>query len=766
VGDQQISYLAVLKRDHLKYIADIIPIINPLERKRHPMRSFHLSRLRQKLRLVRNTLLIIGLLLIGTFDSGAIASANRRPPRQPSTPIQHVVIIMMENHTFDNMFGRFPGANGIKLNRAPNPIGTNLDHGAPLLQAAIDGGKMDGWPSRTYIQYVQSDIPTYWDYATHFGLGDNFFSSAATSSVPNHISMIAGQTGDIFDTVAETGCTSAHNTAVYSKKLNGMQYWSYPCYDIDSLPQELTTAGISWKYYSTADIWDAPERVQPISTSSDNVRDTFQFLTDVRQGELATVSWVNPDGPGTDHPPALWEPGENFVAQQVNAIMQSSYWANTAIFLTWDDYGGFYDHVVPPVFDGQGLGPRVPLIVISPYAIPGYIDHNLGEFASFDKFIEKNWDVGNLGQRDANPQVGNLMGYFNFNQTPNPPLIEPLLKYSTMLHVPVRGKGGKGPIVATLSPSDGGQSTKFTYSVVYADSDPATRATVTIDGTHFAMKDMGPSPGGTLYQYVTTLGLGRHTYAFTFSDGTNTATLPDNGVLYKGPIVHPFTLSNAGVSSHVSLPGTLVTFSATYTSPTNTPPKDALVAVGGIRHKMTGNGTHYSQGVQYTYSEGEPNAGELHYRISFDDGSGPYTLELGNIVQTPVLLTNSGVQPTSGTITTLFTFSTTYAEANGQAPTVAQLYVDNTAYSMTFVSGSYSTGALYQVITTLPAGSHTFFFVFSDGQSLWADPLSPSVFAGPNVGTATEAAHAVQPGTIIEPGFEDDPDFPVLPDAQ
>src|SRR5207244_1579732 len=132
--------------------------------------------------------------------------------------------------------------------------------------------------------------------------------------------------------------------------------------------------------------------------------------------------------------------------------------------LTWDDWGGFYDHVLPPVFDGQGLGPRVPVIVISRYAKPGYIGHHLGEFASFDKFIEENWNLGNMGQRDANSQVGDHIDYFDFGQKTNPPRIEPMLKYVKMLQI-----GG------SLKQPDGSTTTAFTYSIVYTQPAPATQ---------------------------------------------------------------------------------------------------------------------------------------------------------------------------------------------------------------------------------------------------------------------------------------------------
>ncbi len=128
----------------------------------------------------------------------------------------------------------------------------------------------------------------------------------------------------------------------------------------------------------------------------------------------------------------------------VNAIMHSSEWNSTAIFVTWDDFGGWYDHVPPPQVDGIGLGPRVPLLVISPWAKPGYISSQQGEFASFDKFIEEVFNLPSLGARDSLASTSDLMDYFNFSQTPDPKLIEPKLAYSSVLSVPNVGSAAVG----------------------------------------------------------------------------------------------------------------------------------------------------------------------------------------------------------------------------------------------------------------------------------------------------------------------------------
>ncbi|HET9918660.1 MAG TPA: alkaline phosphatase family protein, partial [Ktedonobacteraceae bacterium] len=404
-----------------------------------------------KLRRWSSILLLVVVLGVATWRMvpGLMpgnASANLHPKGSTSTPIKNVVVIMMENHTFDNFFGTFPNANGDpNLGQATNPLHNDLGHGTAETITAIDGGKMDGFPSRGYIQYTKSDIPNYWFYAQHYGLSDNFFTSMAAGSTPNHLAMVAAQTGGLYDTLSQD-CVFPANSQTYSENAQGAPspYWSFPCYNINSIPQELSQAGISWKYYGGAPIWDAPQFIKPIVNSKNNIINPNQFVKDVQANKMAKVSWITPAGNGiTDHPPAALQGGENFVTGIINAVMNSSYWSSTAIFLTWDDWGGFYDHVVPPIVDNIGLGPRVPLIVISPYAKQGYISHIQGEFSSFPKFIEENYNIPSLGQRDALSSTSDLMDFFDFNQQPTAPLTQPLINYSAALKVPTLNTGGK-----------------------------------------------------------------------------------------------------------------------------------------------------------------------------------------------------------------------------------------------------------------------------------------------------------------------------------
>ena len=224
--------------------------------------------------------------------------------------------------------------------------------------------------------------------------------------------------------------------------------------------------------------------------------------------------------------------------------MKSKSWPSTAIFVTWDDFGGYYDHVAPPAVDGVGLGPRVPLLVISPYAKPGYISHQQGEFASFDKFIETEFGLPSLGQRDSLPATSDLTDFFDFNQPSNSPLLEPSLPYSTVLSVPhsrTEAVGGSQP--STVTPAAGGPDKMFTYQVIYTHTVAPTVHNAIIDGTPIAMAlQRHISAGVDEYSATTKLAPGPHTYSFQFSDGTNTWQLPLNNTPFTGPQVTPFDL--------------------------------------------------------------------------------------------------------------------------------------------------------------------------------------------------------------------------------
>ena len=648
-----------------------------------------------------------------------------------ASPIQHVVIIMEENHTFDSYFGAFPGVtNGATLPAASNPLPHDMDHTGPRARFAIDGGAMDGFDPLGMVQYQQSDIPVWWAYAQHFGLSENFYSSAASGSTPNHIAMIAAQTGGDDDTVHVNGCLSPANDVVLQRDAGGNASFGQPCYNIPSIPAELTAAGLSWKYYGVAPIWDAPQYIQSIKNTPPV--QTTQILTDIKNNQLPNVSFVTPGQDSqADHPPQPTQPGQNFVSSIVNAIMRSSAWGSTAIFITWDDFGGFYDNVIPPRVDGIGLGPRVPLLVISPWAKPGYISNNQGEFASFDKFIEETFGLPSLGQRDSLASTSDLMDFFNFSQAPDPRLIEAKLPYSNVLQVPITSSEAASGHPSTVNPTSGGPDTVFTFEVMYNNSTTPSVHNVVIDGSNTIpmtfLKQIGKL---SEYTATTTLPAGSHTYTFQFAAGSQSWQLPLNSTPFSGPQVLPFDITSFKVTPNTGAQqlGQPVTFSCIYTSPAGLTPVTAQIVIDNTAYALTVTGGTAQTGIHYQYTAPSLPQGSHFFELQFDDGSGLRTIQEYTVDITPIYLRNSSVTPTSGNSSTPFTFSTVYTGPD--AATQVDVVVNGTSYPMSLVSGNPTTGATYSATLTLPSGSNNYAFYATDGPNAWGDPATPGVYTG------------------------------------
>ena len=698
---------------------------------------------------------IIGLGVVGIAPTSSHAV---------TTPIKHVVVIMEENHTFDNYFGAFPGVNtanpvgpsgqpwGVTEPAASDPLPYDLSHSGPRASGAIDGGAMDNFNPIGDVQYTQSDIPTYWDYATHYGLGENFFTSIATSSTPNHIAMIASQSGGDDFTANTSGCRSATNGVVLNRSAaTGDESFSRPCYNIPSIPDELNTAGLSWKFYGNTDIWDAPLFVKSINTTPQ--LPSTQIITDANNNNLPAVSFVTPDTPSTsDHPPSSTKPAQNFVASVVNSIMNSSDWSSTAIFVTWDDFGGWYDNVPPPVVDQMGLGPRVPLLVISPYARPGYISAQQGEFSSFDKFIEQNFNLPSLGARDALSGTSNLTDFFDYSQTPIPKLIEPMLPYSGVITVPNSKNEGAGVTQrSSVTPQVGGPDTKFIFSVNYTNTTVPTVHQVIVDnGTPISMTPSKTVSGHvTLYTATDTLSPGPHSYKFKFAAGSSTWQLPLNNVPFSGPQVAPFDLTNMSAApSNVAELGQPMTFGAVYKSPTGRAATEADVEIDDVLHPMTATGGTPSTGVTYKYTSSAVSEGDHDLQFVFSDGTTPAFKVFTDdaVAVSPITLANSKVSPATGSTSTVFKFTTVYKGPD--AATQVDVNVDGTAHAMTAVSGTPATGVTYSASMTLPTGSHTFTFYATDGPNQWSDPRVPGIYSGLKV---TAAGQPLVHSTIVGP---------------
>ena len=666
--------------------------------------------------------------------SGVAASmAGAAVNQTAANPIRHVVVIMEENHTFDNYFGDFPGvgANGITEPAASNPAPHDIDHSGPRARFAIDGGALDGFDPLGRFQYKRSDIPVYWAYAQHYGLGENFYTDAASSSTPNHIAMIAGQTGGEDQTIRVHGCLSAANDVVLQRNVKGAESFGQPCYNIRSIPSELTTAGLSWKYYGTAPVWDAPRYIQSLKRTAGV--SSAQIVTDAQHNRLPNVSFVTPgDDAQSDHPPQATQPAQNFVSSIVNAIMKSPAWSSTAIFVTWDDFGGWYDHVPPPSVDGIGLGPRVPLLVISPYAKPGYLGDNQGEFASFDKFIEEVFGLPSLGARDSLSSTSDLMDFFNFSQKPDPKLIEPKLSYSSVLSVPNVGSAAIGGAHAsTVTPASGGPGTTYTFAVMYQNSATPTTKKVIIDGTDTVPMSFTKKVGKLdEYEASTTLAPGPHTYTFQFGDGTNSWRLPLNNVPFSGPQVLPFDITEFKVNpgNGAQQLGRPVTFSCIYTSPAGKRPVTAQINIDNNIHTMNAVKGTAARGIHYQYTSPLLTQGTHYFQLQFDDGSGLRTIQEYRLDVTPIYLQDSSVSAASGGTSTNFTFATTYTGPD--AATKVDVVVDGTSHPMTLRSGNPARGAVYTATLSLPSGKHDFAFYATDGTNEWSDPVTPATYTG------------------------------------
>jgi phospholipase C len=428
--------------------------------------------------------------------------------------IQHVVMIMQENRSFDSYFGTYPGADGIPAGvcvpdplhggciqpfHDPNDKNYGGPHGHETFEADLDEGKMDGFVGQaekgmncsstepgcspcteqeSSAQCVDSmgyhdarEIPNYWTYAENFALQDNMFESASSWSWPEHVYMVSAWAALCHEYTNPMSCFSAPEAPPEPEPSGGKpnpytgpNAISLPWTDITYL---LHKYGVSWAYYifkgnepdcenneamtceaveqrpQTPSIWNPLLDFADVEKDNQlgNVQSLNNFYTAVHNTgtcALPNVSWVIPNAKVSEHPPALISTGQAYVTTMINSIMRSPCWDSTAIFLSWDDWGGFYDHVVPPVIDSQGYGFRVPGMVISPYAKAGYIDHQQLSHDAYLKFIEDDFMGGQRlnpttdGRPDSRPDVreeapglGTLAEDFDFNQPPRPPLILP-----------------------------------------------------------------------------------------------------------------------------------------------------------------------------------------------------------------------------------------------------------------------------------------------------------------------------------------------------
>ncbi|HKA51691.1 MAG TPA: alkaline phosphatase family protein [Candidatus Dormibacteraeota bacterium] len=461
----------------------------------------------------------VALAVVAALELSACSSATAtHAATAPSAStgihsIQHVVVIMQENRSFDQYFGLFPGVDGLPRQNGqfaaciPDPASGSCarpyhdagdrnsggPHGEANATNDIDGGKMDGFvaqaeraragcasqfdpacaapsrstasgrgPSRTDVMGYKDarDIPNYWAYAASFVLQDRMFEPNASWSLPEHLFMVSEWSARCSKAGDPMSCANALQNPDQLRAGTTAKTQA-PDYAWTDLTYLLHKNNVSWKYYvaegtqpdcqddqaecslqpqrvGTPEIWNPLPWFETVRQDNQlgNIQTLDHFYADARSGKLPAVSWVVPNGQSSEHPPALVSAGQAYVTGLVNAIMQSSDWASTAIFLSWDDWGGFYDHVMPPTVDLNGYGLRVPGIVISPYAKRGFVDHQTLSFDAYVKFIEDDFlggqriDPRTDGRPDPRPgvrenasQLGDLTHDFDFTQGPRKPML-------------------------------------------------------------------------------------------------------------------------------------------------------------------------------------------------------------------------------------------------------------------------------------------------------------------------------------------------------
>jgi phospholipase C len=424
--------------------------------------------------------ILLALLLVATAGCNYVAPPAATPQtarafapaRGPAKPgaftggkISHVVIIIQENRSPDNLFQGLKSANtlpyglnsaGQQITLLPVPLTApyDVDHSHAAYATESDSGKMDGFnlvqsssctgvpgcpkaDAAAYGYVPRNEVGPYFEMAEQYAFADHMFQSNEGPSFPAHQYLISGTS-----TISEGsslrasenpytpeqrytgGCDSPPGSLGLLIDENGEELQeTYPCYDRPTLMDLITDKGLTWRYYewrTGAGLWNAPDAIKHLQEgsqfSNEVVAPPSKVLTDIASGLLATVVWVTPTAKASDHARITNGTGPSWVASVVNAIGKSNYWDNTVVFLTWDDWGGWADHVPPVVYNSYELGFRVPAVVISAYTPKGYVSHRQHEFASILKFTEKAFDLGSLGTTDV--RADDFSDCFNFKNKP------------------------------------------------------------------------------------------------------------------------------------------------------------------------------------------------------------------------------------------------------------------------------------------------------------------------------------------------------------
>ncbi|HEY1883495.1 MAG TPA: alkaline phosphatase family protein [Candidatus Cybelea sp.] len=418
----------------------------------------------------------VALLLAGCRGPNAApaipaASLSRSPVARHAggiDKIQHVVIVVQENRSFNNLFYGFPGAKTVtygldsknqKITLKPVGLATSWDieHSSGGYYAACNGtGKIPGthcrmngfdketwtcpktgknrcpieYPPYSYVPHDES--APYFSMAKQYVLADQMYASNFdSSSYVSHQYIISGQAGMTTDYPGVNwGCPGGKTDTIWTLKADPPRAYDKKvtdCFNYRTVGDELDDAGGSWAFYATplgkvgpggttcgsglksnsyvqGGIWSSYQAVKHICYGPDWDRDVFyppqQFLTDVSNGQLRDVTWITPYCKNSDHPGCSSDTGPSWVTSVVNAVGTSKFWKSTVIFIFWDDYGGFYDPEAPTYKDYDGLGIRIPLLIISPYAKKGWVSHVHYEHGSILKFIEDRFHLAPLAESD------------------------------------------------------------------------------------------------------------------------------------------------------------------------------------------------------------------------------------------------------------------------------------------------------------------------------------------------------------------------------
>ena len=397
------------------------------------------------------------------------------PGHLPNDHIKHVITIMMENHDYDSYFATYCQTRGPYCSMTGNgiPAGTcipyypsdpslgcivpynftpaqltisDMEHDWYSGGIARDGGAMDAFyqaegTTNAFGHYNQTTIPIFWDMAEEYAMSDNFWGGNLSWSLPNHWYLLAGQTPPtVYDSyISEpfTYLNEANRTRTIQDLLSPTPVtWKYYYYNLSSYNTAISSGGI----WDTAyDYWN------PLAARAESYNASFahhfvprqHLLYDLRHGTLPNVSWVMPDPAYSSHPGWNESNGETWIAQVVNALENSTDWNSTALFITWDDFGGFYEHVAPRMLFGDRLSFRAPILVISPYAKENYISHSPTNFMSLLRFVEWQFGLGCLTPTDCLATLP--LDFFNFDQTPRAPILFGTMWNSTTYPMPLQG---------------------------------------------------------------------------------------------------------------------------------------------------------------------------------------------------------------------------------------------------------------------------------------------------------------------------------------